>query len=109
MRNNKGFTLIELMIVLAIVAIVVSLVYGAVTDQPAYQDESNVSIRDTQTVSTADTHTLVCTENGAETFREPAIPGQLWSFSGGQYVTNDAVGNPRTVTPKGDCTIQTTR
>lgn len=101
MRNQNGFTLIELMIVIAILAIIAAVAI------PYFSDSGDVNMG-TQGGTVAVT-TLVCKDSvGNETVREPAIPGQRWYFEGGNYVTTDANGNPRTVAVAGqNCTIET--
>ena len=92
MRNQKGFTLIELMIVVAILAIIAAIA------TPAYQEYTNgTNVNTTQTTPDVNSE-LVCRDSGgSETLREPAIPGERWYYEAGTYVTNDAKGNPRVV------------
>jgi type IV pilus assembly protein PilA len=103
MRKQKGFTLIELMIVVAIIAIIAAIAIEAWKDNR----ETNMATSG-GTLADAPVSYLVCKDSGGvETRREPAIPGQRWEFSGGAYVTYDANGNPRTVNSAGtDCTIE---
>ncbi len=101
MRNRKGFTLIELMIVIAIIAAI------AISAFQGHSSEVNMGTNG-GTLANAPVSYLVCKDStGAETKREPAITGERWSFEGGSYVTTDANGNPRTFSAAtNDCTIQ---
>ena len=103
MRNQKGFTLIELMIVVAIIAILAAIAI------PAYQEYTNgTNPNTTQTIPDVQS-VLVCTNlDGAEVLREPAIPGERWGFEGGVFVTTDAKGDPVTKSAPagGSCTVQ---
>ena len=109
MRNQKGFTLIELMIVLAIIAILAAIAIPAFNQWRNGGNGSEPSMGTSGgTLANAPVSYLVCKDgSGVETKREPAIPGQRWYFEGGSYVTTDASGNPRTVSANGnDCTIE---
>lgn len=105
MRQMKGFTIIELMIVIAILGIIAAILI------PVFTGSANAEVKmgaDGGTLANAPVTYLVCKDStGAETKREPAIPGERWYFEGGAYVTADARGNPRTVSADGnDCTIE---
>lgn len=107
MRHQKGFTLIELMIVIAILGIILAVVAGAVKDHRG--DEVQMS-QSGGTLADAPVSTLVCKDSdGVLVSSEPAIPGERWDADGDNYVTADATGKPHIVTTPagGDCTIET--
>jgi len=102
MRKCNGFTLIELMIVIAIVAILAAIALPAIQGYNGGDVQTGQTIPDVQSV-------LVCTNlDGAEVLREPAIPGERWGFEGGVFVTTDAKGDPVTKSAPagGSCTVQ---
>jgi prepilin-type N-terminal cleavage/methylation domain-containing protein len=102
MKFSKGFTLIELVIVVAILGILLSIVISAIRAHPFNSDGSNS--RTTPDVASV----LVCKDaNGAVVKSTPANPGQTWSFEGGVYVTYDYNGNPITQAPSGaGCSVE---
>lgn len=108
MKHQRGFTLIELMIVIAIIAILAAIAIPAYNE---YQNGSNAKMGTSGgTYTPGPPSYLVCVDSGGiETLREPAIPGERWFFEGGNYVTTDANGNPRVVRPTDNtrtCSIQ---
>lgn len=102
MHKSRGFTLIELMIVVAIIAILLAVIL------PLFQSEPDTStgVQSSGNYTESQPQRLVCTKDGATVIDEPAIPGERWYFENGTYVTNDSRGNPVTRSPVGDCSIQ---
>ena len=102
MKFSKGFTLIELVIVIAIIAILLTMAVSAYTGYKNRDGGSNS--RTTPDVASV----LVCKDaSGAVVKSTPAIPGQTWSFEGGVYVTYDYNGNPITQAPSGaGCSVE---
>lgn len=88
-RNSKGFTLIELMIVIAIIAILLALAL------PAYQDYSirskvaeGLSVAASAKLAVSET----CQTEDAATFGSPTNTNSGYSFSESNYVTSVTVG-----------------
>jgi prepilin-type N-terminal cleavage/methylation domain-containing protein len=105
MRKQNGFTLIELMIVVAIIAILVALILPYFTGN----GDANMGTSGGTYADTPASY-LVCKDSfGVETLREPAIPGEQWHADGDNYVTANAHGKPHIVTTPdgGQCTIET--
>lgn len=112
MRNLKGFTLIELMIVIAVIAIMLCIILQTLRHSTG--DSVSIIGRADPNMGVSGgippdqkSRTLVCTDaNGAET-RDVAIPGEDWTFEGGVYVTGDANGHAITRSTNGkDCKVE---
>lgn len=106
MRHQKGFTLIELMIVIAFVGIIFVLIAAMITGL----DNKVRMGAEGGTIEEPKTYILKCKDmEGMSVVTETAVPGERWRFEGGMYVTNDEYGNPRTVNiPSGsNCSVKT--
>lgn len=104
MNKTKGFTLIELMIIVAVIAILASVLLPFITGDDKPQGTGTQS--DTYEPANMTVQRLVCIKDGETIRDEPAIPGERWVFVDGYYATTDANGNPVTRVPSGDCEIK---
>ena len=105
MNKTKGFTIIELMIIVAIIAILAAIMLPAYSDY-VNKPKGSGTQSDTYEPANMTVQRLVCIKDGETIRDEPAIPGERWVFVDGYYATTDANGNPVTRVPSGDCEIK---
>ena len=97
MRHQKGFTLIELMIVIAFFGIIAAVIFGGISANNYVETKASMGTEG-GTIEEPQTYTLKCTSmDGMTVLTESSVPGERWRFEGGVYVTNDEYGNPRTI------------
>ena len=97
MRKSKGYSIIELLIVVATIIILFSIVLSI---------KSGFRGNASPTYVAPAVQRLVCIKDGETVRDEPSLPGEVWYFETGVYVTKDSRGNAVVFSPIGDCVIK---